>query len=167
VDHEKTVIQGETPMVPKQILFCTDFSGNSLLARTYAVDFAKALDASLHILHVVNSSRLGYPAFEAGVPFDLQSVLLNIEESVQTAFEEIKLEYKDQLKEVTTTSRVGVPAAEITRFAEENAIDLIVMGTHGWTGFRLLILGSTAENVVRTAKCAVLTVKSSQPDDKE
>jgi nucleotide-binding universal stress UspA family protein len=115
----------------------------------------------------VNSSRLGYPAFEAGVPFDLQSVLLNIEESVQAAFEEIKSEYKDQLKEITTTSRVGVPAAEITRFAEENAIDLIVMGTHGWTGFRLLILGSTAENVVRTAKCPVLTVKSSQPDDKE
>ena len=35
------------------------------------------------------------------------------------------------------------------------------MGTHGWTGFKLLILGSTAENVVRTAKCPVLTVKSS------
>ncbi|MFH0957894.1 MAG: universal stress protein [Pseudomonadota bacterium] len=154
-------------MVPKKILFCTDFSGNSRHARDYAVDFAKAFDASLYILHVVNSSRLGYPAFEAGVPFDLQSVLLNIEESVQTAFEEIKSEYKDQFKEIVTTSRVGVPAAEITRFAEENEVDLIVMGTHGWTGFRLLILGSTAENVVRTAMCPVLTVKSSQPDDKE
>lgn len=152
-------------MIPKKILFCTDFSGNSLLARSYAVDFAKTFEASLYILHIVNSSRLGYPAFEAGVPFDLQSVLLNIEESVQVAFNEIQSEYKDQLKEVVTISRVGVPAAEINRFAEENAIDLIVMGTHGWTGFRHLILGSTAENVVRTASCPVLTVKSSQPDN--
>ena len=56
-------------MIPKKILFCTDFSENSLPAKSYAVDFAKAFNSSLSILHVVNSSRLGYPAFEAGVPF--------------------------------------------------------------------------------------------------
>ena len=128
----------------------------------YAVDFAKAFGASLAVLHVVNSSRLGYPAFEAGVPFDLQSVLLNIEESVKAAFDDFQSEFKDQLIEITTTSRVGVPAVEIKKFVEENGIDLIVMGTHGWTGFKHLILGSTAENVVRTAKCPVLTVKSSE-----
>jgi universal stress protein A len=149
-------------MLPKKILFCTDFSENSLPAKVYAVDFAKAFGASLAVLHVVNSSRLGYPAFEAGVPFDLQSVLLNIEESVKAAFDDFHAEFKDQLIEITTTSRVGVPAVEIKKFVEENGIDLIVMGTHGWTGFKHLILGSTAENVVRTAKCPVLTVKSSE-----
>ena len=96
------------------------------------------------------------------MPFDLQSVLLNIEESVKVAFDDFQSEFKDQLIEITTTSRVGVPAVEIKKFVEENGIDLIVMGTHGWTGFRHLILGSTAENVVRTAKCPVLTVKSSE-----
>lgn len=50
---------------------------------------------------------------------------------------------------------------EIVKFAEENSIDLIVLGTHGRTGFTHLIIGSTAENVVRMAKCPVLTVKSS------
>ncbi|MCL5126404.1 MAG: universal stress protein [Deltaproteobacteria bacterium] len=149
-------------MIPKKILFCTDFSENSLPARSYAVDFAKAFNASLSILHVVNSSRLGYPAFEAGVPFDLQSVLLNIEDSVKAAFNDFISEFQGQVAEITTTSRVGVPAVEIVRFAEENSIDLIIMGTHGWTGFRHLILGSTAENVVRTAKCPVLTVKSTK-----
>ncbi|MGC8603179.1 MAG: universal stress protein [Desulfomonilaceae bacterium] len=147
-------------MIPKKILFCTDFSENSLPARDYAIDFAKAFNASLTIMHVVNSSRLGYPAFEAGVPFDLQSVLLNIEESVKAAFNDFLSEFRDQLTEITTTSRVGIPAAEIVRYVEEKGIDLIVMGTHGWTGFRHLILGSTAENVVRLSKCAVLTVKS-------
>ncbi|MCX5874083.1 MAG: universal stress protein [Deltaproteobacteria bacterium] len=149
-------------MIPKKILFCTDFSENSLPARGYAIDFAKAFGASLDVLHVVNSSRLGYPAFEAGVPFDLQSVLLNIEESVKIAFNDFLTEFEGQLTEISTTSRIGVPAVEITRFAEENGINLIIMGTHGWTGFRHLILGSTAENVVRTAKCPVLTVKSSE-----
>jgi universal stress protein A len=149
-------------MIPKKILFCTDFSENSLPAKGYAIDFAKAFGASLDVLHVVNSSRLGYPAFEAGVPFDLQSVLLNIEESVKVAFNDFLTEFEGQLTEISTTSRIGVPAVEITRFADENAINLIIMGTHGWTGFRHLILGSTAENVVRTAKCPVLTVKSSE-----
>lgn len=149
-------------MIPKKILFCTDFSENSLPAKGYAVDFAKAFGASLDVLHVVNSSRLGYPAFEAGVPFDLQSVLLNIEESVKIAFNDFLTEFEGQLTEISTTSRIGVPAVEITRFADEHAINLIIMGTHGWTGFRHLILGSTAENVVRTAKCPVLTVKSSE-----
>ncbi len=148
-------------MIPKRILFCTDFSENSAPARECAVDYAKAFGASLDVLHVVNSSRLGYPAFEAGVPFDLQSVLLNIQDEVRKAFEEVELELETQLDNITTNSRVGVPAVEINKFAEENSVDLIVMGTHGWTGIRHLILGSTAENVVRTSKCPVLTVKSS------
>ena len=58
--------------------------------------------------------------------------------------------------ETKTASRMGVQANEIVRFAEEERIELIIMGTHGWTGFRHLILGSTAENVVRMAGCPVL-----------
>ncbi len=153
-------------MIPKRILLCTDFSENSLPARDCAIDYAKAFSAGLQVLHVVNSSRLGYPAFEAGVPFDLQGVLLNIEEEVRKAFEEVKQEMSARLENVSTYSRVGVPATEIVKFAEENEIELIVMGTHGWTGFRHLILGSTAANVVRTAKCPVLTVKA-QGDSEE
>ena len=152
-------------MIPKRILVCTDFSENSIPARECAVDYAKAFNASLLVLHIVNSSRLGYPAFEAGVPFDLQGVLLNIQEEVRKAFEEVKQDLSAQIESVSTHSRVGVPASEITKFAEENANDLIVMGTHGWTGFRHLILGSTAANVVRTAKCPVLTVKAQAGTD--
>jgi nucleotide-binding universal stress UspA family protein len=104
---------------------------------------------------------LGFPAFEMAVPVNVQEVLKAIEESVEKGFAVLVEECKKAIRDVTTHSRIGVPANEIVRFAEEEAVDLIVMGTHGWTGFRLLILGSTAENVVRTAKCPVLTVKSS------
>lgn len=147
-------------MIPKRILLCTDFSENSVPAREHAIDYAVAFGASLSILHVVNSSRLGFPAFEVGVPFDLQEILKGIEESVKKAFEIMKEECGSSVRELRTCSRIGVPANEIVRFAEEESVDLIVMGTHGWTGFRHLILGSTAENVVRTATCPVLTVKS-------
>jgi len=149
-------------MVPRKILFCTDFSENSALARRYALEYTSAFGASLAILHVVNSSRLGYPAFETVVPFDLRELIKSIEESVEKALDELVQECSKVVCEVTTYSRIGVPATEIVRLAEEEQMDLIVMGTHGWTGFRHLILGSTAANVVRTATCPVLTVRSSR-----
>lgn len=148
-------------MIPKKILFCTDFSENSRPAFQYAVDFTQAFGAELTILHVINSSRLGYPAFEVGVPFDLQGVLNSINESVEKSFQGLAAECEGCVgADTKTASRMGVPANEIVRFAEEESMELIIMGTHGWTGFRHLILGSTAENVVRTARCPVLTVKS-------
>jgi universal stress protein A len=151
-------------MIPKKLLFCTDFSENSRPAFQYAVEIAQAFEAELTIFHVINSSRLGYPAFEVGVPFDLQGVLNSINESVEKAFQGLVAECEGTVcTETKTASRMGVPANEIVRFAEEERIELIIMGTHGWTGFRHLILGSTAENVVRTAGCPVLTVKSGGP----
>ena len=88
-------------------------------------------------------------------------MLKAVEESVEKGFRALVDEYRKIGSNVTTHSRVGVPANEIVRFAEQESVGLIVMGTHGWTGFKHLVLGSTAENVVRTAKCPVLTVKSS------
>jgi nucleotide-binding universal stress UspA family protein len=54
---------------------------------------------------------------------------------------------------------VGKPAEEIVRVAREDAVDLIVMGTHGHTGLRYMLLGSTAETVFRTAPCPVFMVQ--------
>lgn len=151
-------------MIPKKLMFCTDFSENSRPAFHYAAEIAQAFGAELTIFHVINSSRLGYPAFEVGVPFDLQGVLTSINESVEKAFQGLVAECQEAAcKDTKSASRMGVPANEIVRFAEEEGIELIIMGTHGWTGFRHLILGSTAENVVRTASCPVLTVKSGGP----
>lgn len=54
----------------------------------------------------------------------------------------------------------GDPVAEIVRLAKETGSELIVMGTHGWTGLSRLLMGSVAEGVVRTATCPVLTIKN-------
>jgi nucleotide-binding universal stress UspA family protein len=57
----------------------------------------------------------------------------------------------------------GDPVREILRVAKDSSADLIVMGTHGWTGLARLLMGSVAENVVRKAECPVLTLKTPFP----
>jgi universal stress protein A len=147
-------------MLPRKILLCTDFSDNSKPARKYAVDYAKAFNAELMIFHVINSSRIGYPSLEEGIPVDIRSALSDIQQSVEKALDFVASECRKEVGQVQTSVRIGTPAREIVRFAEEESVDLIVTGTHGWTGFKHLIMGSTSENVVRTARCPVLTVKS-------
>ncbi len=56
--------------------------------------------------------------------------------------------------------REGKPFVEITNYARQHDIDLIVMGTHGRGGISHLLLGSVTENVIRTAPCPVLTVRA-------
>jgi universal stress protein A len=147
-------------MIPKKILFCTDFSENSIPARTTAVEYAKAFKSELLIIHVVNSRLLGYPTFEDKIPVDMALLRANIEEGVEQELDLIAKDCKRKVKSVKAFYRTGAPAEEIARTVVEESINLVVMGTHGATGLRHLILGSTAENVVRTANCPVLTVRS-------
>ena len=146
-------------MIPKKILFCTDFSENSVPARKCSEEYARAFGAELWILHVVNTSGIGYPSLEEGVPVDVRALVESMQRSVDKALELLAAEFHELPFPVKTYSRPGSPSHEIVRFAEEQGIDLIVMGTHGWTGIRHLIMGSTAENLVRTEHCPVLTVR--------
>ncbi len=148
-------------MLPQRILFCTDFSENSALASDYAVAFAVSFEAELFVLHVIDSSMVGYPSFDERVPVDIKSALKEIQTSVEKALVFISEKVSQTVANVKTFSRFGVPSYEIVRFANELGIQMIVMGTHGRTGFKHLIMGSTAENVVRGANCPVLTVRPS------
>jgi universal stress protein A len=62
-------------------------------------------------------------------------------------------------KDIEHVVLTGIPYEEISRFAEEEKIDLIVIGTHGRTGLDRMLFGSTAEQVVRHAPCPVITVR--------
>lgn len=165
--------KGETGMIPRNILLCTDFSENSSPARDIAINFAEAFKANLSILHVVDTSGLdllnfteapdvAFPSYGAAIPVKLtDEIQRSVKENTLKALEQIRLDALDKVKNVSVHYAQGVISVEIVKFAEENSIDLIVLGTHGRTGFTHLIIGSTAENVVRMAKCPVLTVKSS------
>jgi nucleotide-binding universal stress UspA family protein len=148
-------------MVPKRILLCLDFSENSEPAARCAVDYAQAFGAELWLLHVIDTSQIGYPSIEERVPPDIKDSVEGIQESVDKALALDADRYRSRVGDIETFSRIGLPAHEIVRFADDHQVELIVMGTHGWTGFKHLIMGSTAENVVRTSNCPVLTVKSS------
>jgi nucleotide-binding universal stress UspA family protein len=151
-------------MAPKKVMFCTDFSENSANARELAKEYAAAFNAELIVLHVINVSQLGYPAFQQGVPFDQQAVIKAVEDSVTKALEEVAQDCGQVIENVDTAYLMGNPPTEIVGFAEEQAVELVVIGTHGWTGLKHLVLGSVAENVVRTCPCPVLTVRSPSTD---
>ncbi len=84
-------------MLPKKILLCTDFSDNSKPARQHATDYAKAFEAELTIFHVINSSRIGYPLLDEGMPADIRSALSDIQQSVEKALSLIATECRKEL----------------------------------------------------------------------
>jgi universal stress protein A len=121
----------------REILFPTDFSAVSVAAGRTAADFARHFGARLHVLHVVPS----------GFGIEAPHVALK---GAMTAL--------GNGLTVTSLVETGLTAPVIVGYAQTHRIDLIVMGTHGRTGFSHVLLGSVAEAVVRRAPCPVLTV---------
>lgn len=142
-------------MIPSKILFCTDFSENSETAGRCAVEYARVFGADLAIMHVIDCWA-GFP----GDPEEIFRIVHNLEESVNNKLETMAMEFRKKDGQVKTLSTIGVPAEDIVKAADREHVNLIVMGTHGWTGVRHLLLGSVAEKVLRTATCPVLVVRS-------
>lgn len=140
------------------ILVPTDFSGTADAALEYARRLARASGATLHLLHVLED-----PVTPSGLvaemytpePPDLRPAMIK---EAQTRLE-TRLFPKDP--DYTTTSEVifGTGARTIADYAASAGVDLIVIGTHGRTGLKHFVMGSVAEEVVRTAPCPVLTVR--------
>ena len=145
-------------MIPKKILFCTDFSENSEPAGQYAAEYAAVFDADLSIVHVIDSWA-GYPWYTEGAPQNILTVVKHLEELTTVKLEQVAKELGKKKESVKTFLSNGVPAEEIVRVAEQESIDLIIMGTHGWSGVRHMLLGSVAEKILRAAPCPVLVVK--------
>ena len=140
---------------PKKILVPIDFSETSKHALAYAQTVAKALDASIHLLHVIPDPRSEPWAIEA-TGINLGGVLQSWQADAQKRLDELAV---DAVAEQVI--KTGQPFPEITRYAESHGIDLIVMGTHGRGAVEHMVLGSVAEKVVRKSTCPVLTVRGS------
>lgn len=143
----------------ERILFPTDFSYASRAARDYTRWLQELTGAVVVLAHVFDGTALEMPTpyfFLPGVDSWLSERLGLFEERGKKALDEIKDAFTGACENHFLQ---GKPALEIVRFASENQIDLIVMGTHGFTGLDRFVLGSVAEYVVRHAVCPVLTVK--------
>jgi len=134
----------------KRILVATDFGPAAEAALTYGRALARNFGATLTVMHVAENFFLrptvaNPHALKAAMARRLEERLTSDDRSALHA--RAVLETSDQ------------PADEITRYAKQAEIDLIVLGTHGRDGWAHLLVGSVAERVVRTASCPVLTVK--------
>lgn len=149
-------------MTIKRILVPVDFSATSMQALDYAIEFAKPFAAELVVLSAIEP-------FYSAMPADLYGPAANsamlLDSQRQAAREEMsRLEATLGRRRVNfrTIVQIGVPYQVIVDEAKRRKADLIVMSTHGRTGFSHALLGSVAEKVVRTAECPVLTIRGAK-----
>jgi len=139
-------------MTLTRILLPTDFSDTAQHALDYARELAGRFGASVHLLHVVPDPMQNWATEAMPVVSDLAE---RWKADAQRRLEEIRLDGPQTVRAV----RIGHAFVEILQYDADNAIDMIVMGTHGRGPVEHLLLGSVAEKVVRKASCPVLTVK--------
>jgi len=141
----------------QKILLPTDFSTYSATATKYACELATKFDAELHLLHTLEHHASSTPAFGMGLalPSYVNESRAAAEKSLAAVLDPKWVPGRTVIQAVVE----GSPKLEIIRYARTKEIDLIVLSTHGRSGLAHVIMGSVAENVVRTAPCPVLTVR--------
>lgn len=144
----------------KNILVPTDCSELSTEAAKYAVDFAKQYQATLTFLLVTATEPLAvlndYGYFS---PELHQKLVIESEKRAETQLQSFWNSVADPEVTVNLINIKGDPFSEIIRYAKENVVDIIIMGTHGHTGIKHIFMGSVAEKVVRYSPHPVLTIK--------
>lgn len=155
-------------MSVEHVLVATDGSESARKAATFAGELARALSARVSVLFVQDDAIVVSSAWGAGeVPWAAAPGAMSVEE-VRTMLE--KQAHESELKDTVaavgeTTQSVesvmiwGHPASEICRYAREQDVDLIVIGSHGRSGFREALLGSVSHAVANRASCPVTIVR--------
>jgi nucleotide-binding universal stress UspA family protein len=147
-------------MTPQHFLIPLDFSDYSAQALDYAMELAHKLQARLTLLHVMQDLSLGGGDLGMTLPYAY----------MQELDAELNRRLESYLEHVTAAGLNGdmalvhgTPYQEIVETARARRVDLIIMGTHGRTGLRHVLMGSVAEKVVQLASCPVLVMR--QPAD--
>ena len=148
-------------MALRNILVATDFSEPSNVALAYGRDLARTYSARLHVMHVVDDVMRYGTEIGAALPA-LQEDLVKVARRDLDA--RLTEEDRRQLNAVAVAETGANIAAAICGYAKNNAIDLIVTGTHGRGVVQHFLMGSVADRVVRSAPCPVLTVHAHERD---
>lgn len=164
---ESTEPTGAAAWQVRRILLPTDFSGCANYALPYAAAIARAVNATVICVNVVEPivPAVGYTGMAEAMPIAEMSE--QMEDSAERELPDVmRCEDLRGLK-VEEVIGHGDAAAEIVRVADEQEVDLIVISSHGRTGLGRIIFGSTAEAVVRHARCPVLVVKPPPEEEEE
>lgn len=143
----------------ERILVATDGSPPAQAAIERAVDLGGELGATLHGVSVVDTMAYGIADVRSEVAIDA------LEENAASHVEEVTSAAEAAGLDSETAVLHGDPADAIAGYAEDEGIDLIVVGTHGRRGVSRFLLGSVAERVARTAPTSVLIVRSEAVED--
>ena len=157
---EPTTLRSITPatLQLKRILVAVDFSGPSNQALRYAVRFAQHFGSEITLLHIVQRTFIArYPE----VPPYLDHIEADFE-NAERALQTLAAQQTLKSSAIRTVVRTGLAAHEIVEAARDLDSDLIVIATHGYTSWKHLCIGSTAERVVRAAPCPVFAVREKQ-----
>jgi len=151
------IVKAEHLVPPKVVLAATDFSDVSLKAVKEGLKIAQQSDAEFHLLHIIDSKD---------VPEDLishipagSSMRQEINEEATRRLNEFVASLAVDRTQIQSHLSWGTPWQEIRRISKHQAADLIVIGTVGRGGIKGLLLGNTAERVLDTCDCSILTVK--------
>lgn len=137
----------------KNIVAAVDFSDTSLLALETAFSLASETGATLHLLHVLDEHLLA--------PIGpLRLTMAELREQRKEQMERLIPENWDDSVPIRRMVIEGDPASAVAEFALDHDADMIVAGTHGRKGVARVLMGSTAEKLLREAPCQILIVKS-------
>jgi universal stress protein A len=143
----------------EKILLAVDFSDSSINACEHALMLAAKFDSKLIVLHVINEPVDLRGFYVPHISFE--QLEQEIEEGAHKMMDKFAATAFGSFTNFETCIVSGIPYDEILKKAEAENASLIVLGTHGRTGIDHFLFGSTAERVVRTARCPVLTTRMS------
>ena len=152
----------------KKILIATDGSEHTEKAITHAIELAKLTQAQLHAVYVVSLvhppgtldiNSTPDPGSDISIDVSIEGLKKILKHEGEEAIRYIEVLAKTEGVDVTKWILEGQPAKEILRFAQDQSIDLIVMGTLGRSGIEKFLLGSVADKVVRGSSIPVLVVR--------
>jgi nucleotide-binding universal stress UspA family protein len=146
----------QSSVTPQNILVPTDLGPGAEDALDYAIDLARPLGATIHLVNAVTVPALGVP--ELGAALSGSTIDAMMAENLR-GLEKLLSDRRDRGHFGAPILKSGDPRDVINNTAKEIGADLIVMSTHGRRGVSRLLLGSVTELVVRTAPCPVLTVR--------
>ena len=155
--------KGQRTLAIKKILAPTDFSPASQKALEYALRLATNFDCELTLLHVLEpaTSPALAKSLAAPAPTFSEAEIADAEESLRGL---VHVSRTAGVPGTRSKIRKGVATHEIVEAAKELDVDLIVIATHGYTGWKHFAIGSTAARVARAAPCPVLVVREKEHD---
>jgi len=148
----------------KKIVVPIDFSDLSQELVDYAADIAKCFGARLYLLHITQVVQIAemFADIELGMPPVTEpQVLLALTTGAQKQLDQYQDRARARGVEVDTAVLSGLHYMEIIQFAQQNQADLIIIGSHGHSGWQALFLGSVAEKVAHKSPIPILIYKRS------